>query len=188
MNHRYPTRRPLRSRSRPVTEALLLFLLCAGLAASETTRTLSFLDLTADVPVSWRTESPGSRMRVAELAIPGSEPGRLIVYFFGRGQGGTPEANIARWRGQFSNPDGRPVEPHLTRFQAAGIPITLARFEGSYARGIGAGSGAPRRVDQILLAAVLERESGNVIIQLFGPSATVREHEAAFGRFLHSLR
>ena len=93
---------PLSSRSELIAGALLLSLLWTELASSETTRTLSFLDLTADVPASWHTVPPGSSMRVVELAIPGNEPGRFIVYFFGRGQGGSPVANIARWQGQLT--------------------------------------------------------------------------------------
>lgn len=168
--------------------ALLALLLCTGLAAAEATRPISFLDLTGDVPGTWQSEPPGSSMRVAELAIPGTMPGRLIVYFFGHGQGGSPAANIARWSGQFSDASGGPVEPRVSRLEAAGIPITVARFEGNYARGIGTGAGAPQRVDQILVAAILERDSGNVIIQLFGPADTIRDHEASFDYFLRSLR
>ena len=188
MTRRYRTQLPPGTRSGLAAGTLLLSLLWTELPASETTRALSFLDLTADIPASWHSVAPGSSMRVVELAIPGSKPGRLIVYFFGRGQGGSPAANIVRWQSQFSSADGQPVEPHLTRMEAAGIPITLARFEGDYARGIGTGSGAPQRADHILIAAVLERASGNVIIQLFGPSATIRDHESSFDRFLRSLR
>ena len=32
----------------------------------------------------------------------------VVVYFFGKGQGGNVDANLARWKGQFSTSDGSP--------------------------------------------------------------------------------
>ena len=49
-------------------------------------------------------------MRKAQYALPkvsgDGEDGELAVFYFGQGQGGSVEANIERWIGQISQPDG----------------------------------------------------------------------------------
>src|SRR4051812_42984992 len=63
-------------------------------------------------PAGWTTQGPAP-MRAATYTIPpapGDQAGgECGVYFFGAGQGGSPEANIERWNGQFSGPGGTPV-------------------------------------------------------------------------------
>ena len=64
-------------------------------------------------------------MRAASYTIPpaagDSEGGECVVYYFGSGQGGGVEANIKRWIGQFTAPDGGPADklakmpPHVQR-------------------------------------------------------------------------
>src|SRR6266496_3368784 len=57
-------------------------------------------ELRFKVPESWTTEKPTSEMRVAQYKLPkadgDSEDGLLVVYYFGRGQGGSAQANIDR--------------------------------------------------------------------------------------------
>ena len=49
-------------------------------------------------------------MRVAQYKLPkaagDSEDALLVVYYFGQGQGGSPQANIDRWIEQMKQPDG----------------------------------------------------------------------------------
>ena len=46
-------------------------------------------------------------MRVAQYGLPGpAGEATLGIFFFGPGQGGSVEANIERWFGQFKQEDG----------------------------------------------------------------------------------
>ena len=58
------------------------------------------------VPAGW--EAAAERpMRAATYKIPaasGQEAGECGVFFFGRGQGGSVEDNLTRWKGQFEPP------------------------------------------------------------------------------------
>jgi len=86
----------------------------------------TFLDYKTTVPAGWVTRAPSSPMRLAEYTIP-SVNGEVVVYFFGEGQGGTVAANLARWKGQFSTPDGSPVPEAVTHDSAAAaFPIDTA--------------------------------------------------------------
>jgi len=147
------------------------------------TQTLRLLDLTADVPAAWESQPPSSSMRLAQYRVPGTAgPGEaeLVVFYFGQGQGGSAEANIARWQSQFSSPSGNPVTPSIQHFKVSGMPATTAELTGSYARTLGmAPPGAPVP-DQTLLAAILETPKGNLFFQLHGPKAIVAANRDAF--------
>ncbi len=62
------------------------------------------------VPTGWEP-GPEHQMRVATYrihAVAGDpEDAECAVYFFGTGQGGSVEANLARWSQQFTGPDGQ---------------------------------------------------------------------------------
>ncbi len=58
-------------------------------------------------PAGWKTES-AQPMRAATYTVdpaPGDKArAECGVYFFGAGQGGTVDANLERWKGQFQSP------------------------------------------------------------------------------------
>jgi hypothetical protein len=154
--------------------------------------TIALLDYHTTVPPTWTSRTASSTMRLAEFVTPpvdGAAGAEVIVYFFGKGQGGSAESNIARWKSQFSSPDGSPVSPIVTRDSSASFPITFAELRGTYARGIGAGSSAElARPGQVLIAAIAETPSGTLFVQLFGPAASVAAQHDAFVRFVTGLR
>lgn len=153
---------------------------------------VTLLDYTTHVPTAWQARTPSNPMRIAEYQIPGSGGGQgadVVVYYFGPGQGGTVQANIARWQSQFSDPGGGHVQPTVTQEKGTTFPTTVAEFHGSYARGVGMGMGDTAAVpDQGLLAAIVETPKGNLFFQLFGPDAIVTGQKADFLRFVRGLK
>ena len=112
----------------------------------------------------------------------------MVVFYFGRGQGGSAAANAERWASQFTGADGKPVQPKIATLSVQGMAATVVELNGSYARGVGMGPiGAPKP-DQTLLAAVIETPEGNVIIQLHGDRATVVQHRAGFEAMVKGFR
>jgi hypothetical protein len=155
------------------------------------TADVRLLDLTARVPAAWASQPPSSSMRLAQFRVPGkagSADAELIVFYFGQGQGGSAEANIARWQSQFSAPGGKPVTPSVQRFQVAGMPATTVELSGTYTRSVGMGAPGTPTPDQTLLAAVLETPKGNLFLQLHGPRATVAAHRAAFLTMVRGIK
>ena len=150
-----------------------------------------FLDYTAPVPADWEPLPPTSRFRAAQFrvpAAPGAAPAEAIVYYFGKGQGGTAAANAARWASQFKSADGKAVEPKIETLAAGGMPATIVELSGSYARGIGMAQGVEATPGQTLLAAVIESPQGNVTIQLHGDQATVEQGRAGFMAMVRGFR
>ena len=153
-------------------------------------KTIEFLELTSALPATWIEQKPSSSMRLAQFRVPGAETdgdANLILYYFGQGQGGTAEANIARWRSQFSNPGGGAIEPDITAMTVNGMPVTVVELRGDYARNVGMGPAGTAAPDQILLASIVESPRGNVYIQLHGPAATVLSKREAYMEFIRGI-
>ncbi len=167
--------------------AALALSFAAAAAAQDGRPRLEVLGYSGPVPASWQREQPSSSMRLAQFRLPGEPEAHLVVYFFGAGQGGTVEMNVARWSAQFSGPGGAAVTPEVHVRRDADPRVTLVRLAGDYRRGVGAASGAASLPDHVLLAAIIETPRGTAFVQLYGPRATVQRHDEAFGAFLDGL-
>jgi hypothetical protein len=153
--------------------------------------TVSLLEYEAAVPSGWTKVPSTSSMRLAQYTIPardGSLAAEVVVYFFGNGQGGNVAANLERWKGQFSNPDGSPTYENVARDSAGTFPITVAEYRGTYARGIGAGDAATAKRGQSLVAAIAETPRGTLFFQLFGATENVSPQRNALVSFVKSLK
>lgn len=159
--------------------------------ASRAQATVTLLGYKTTVPAGWTSRAPSSSMRLAEYTIAAPRGGtgaEVVVYFFGKGQGGAVEPNIERWRDQFSTPGGSPVPETITRDSSGAFPITIAEFTGTYARGVGAGDAARAKPGQTLVAAIIETPKGTLFVQLFGPAAVVAREREALIRFVKALK
>lgn len=168
-----------------LTASALLLAACSG----PSRQAVSLLDYEAAAPAGWEARSPENSMRVAEFQV-GDEPGaaEVIVYYFGPGQGGSAEANVTRWEGQFTGPDGGPVQAEVSTLEGVAFPTTLAELEGTYARGMGMGPGAgAAEPDQALMAAVVETPRGSLYPQLFGSREAVAAARDGFIDFVRSI-
>ncbi|MEM7228222.1 MAG: hypothetical protein AAF432_05325 [Planctomycetota bacterium] len=145
-----------------------------------TNTTFDVVGMQATRPVTWIPQRPSNRMRVFQFVAPGREnndAAEVTAFYFGSGQGGSRDANIARWKGQFTDDVGRPIEPVLTdKVTPTGIEYTIVELEGSYSR-----MGAPKPIpNQQMVAVVVNAPRGNVFFRLVGPTATVDDHRDAF--------
>jgi hypothetical protein len=149
--------------------------------------------LTYEVPAGWRPEAPASRMRIAQWALPGGgeEDASLVLFYFGRGQGGSVSANLDRWAGQFVQPDGRPSrEAAVTRtFEVNGLACTVIDVSGRYVTSAGPMGGENRdEPGWRMLAAVVETPGGPVFPKLVGPEGVIARWEESFDAWLAGCR
>lgn len=144
-------------------------------------------------PAAWRRVTPSSTMRRAQYTVPGAGPnaeGELAVFWFGAGQGGSVESNLARWYGQFEQPDGRPTAAVATRETRTthGLTVTVTRAQGRFTGGGMPGAApSPPRDGQALLAAIVETPNGPWFFKLTGPSATLTAAAPAFDEMVSSF-
>jgi hypothetical protein len=163
--------------------------LSAGAAAQGAS--VKLLEYHTSAPASWIVLPPTSSSRLAQFIVPGADSAsnaEIVVYSFGSTPGGNVEANLARWKGQFSTPDGSPVQEKVTRDSSGAFPITIAEYRGTYRRGIGAGSADSVRTGQALVSAIVETPRGALFMQLFGPAARVMAERDTFVRFVKDLK
>jgi hypothetical protein len=140
-------------------------------------------------PSGWR--SLGSRpMRAATYSVPAAtgdkEDGECAVYYFGPGQGGSVDANVKRWIGQFE-PIDKAAE--VRKQTINGLPVTTIDISGTY---LGAGGpmapGKIKKPGYRLLGAIVEGPQGLVFFKFTGLAKTVAAAHSAFASMLKSLR
>ncbi len=151
-------------------------------------------EVTWDTPEGWVSEQPASSFRKAQYRLPRAEgdpeDGELAVFFF-PGQGGTVEANVQRWIGQFNSPDGGSAadSAQTSQRQVKGKTVTLVDVSGTYtASGMGPVAPAgPPRPDYRMLAAIIDTPSGPWFFKPTGPKRTIEKWEASFDGFVGTL-
>ncbi len=144
-------------------------------------------------PANWKSEAQRP-MRLATYTIPhapgDSENGECGVYYFGPGQGGSVQANLDRWIGQFLEADGKSSKSaaKLEKRSVHGLKISTVDVSGAYT-GMGGPmvqSGKPVPGYR-LLGAIVEGPQGSVFFKFTGPAKTVAQNQSAFSKMLDSL-
>jgi hypothetical protein len=143
-------------------------------------------------PVGWKSEGTAP-MRAATYRIPPApgdpEGAECVVYFFGAGQGGSVQANIDRWKGQFTQPDGKPAAAKTQQRTIHGLPVTTIDVSGQYS-GMGGPMATSRTVKARyrLLGAIIENPGGNVFVKFTGPERSITVNERNFTQLLDSFQ
>jgi hypothetical protein len=156
-----------------------IILLCA--AAALVAESAAGLSWTA--PAGWDSKG-ASPMRAATYAVGDAE---CVVYFFGESQGGTVEANMTRWKGQFTV-NGQPAPAKTETKTLHGLKASTLDVTGAYA-GIGGPNMAPLapKADYRMLAAIVEGPGGNIFVKFTGPVKTVTANLAKYDALLNSI-
>ncbi len=164
-------------------------LLMLVLAAAGTVVDLGGLKSSA--PTSWKDVEVSSPMRLKQFAVPGKDgEAELAIFFFGETQGGGVQANMDRWKKQFTAPEGKALEPKVTTIKVAGNQATILDVSGTYmfkAKPMDPGPGEPRP-NHRMLAIVLETAKGNYFIKLTGPGKTIEKNKKDFDAWLKAFK
>ena len=149
--------------------------------------------LSLEAPASWKRVQPKSNMIETEFSIPAAEgdatPGRMTVM----GAGGSVQANIDRWYGQFTQPDGSATKDKAStkKLNVSGSAVTLVDVSGTYKDMPGgpfAGGQAVDRPNYRMLAAIVEvPDRGSYFLKFYGPSATVSAHADGFRKMVEGM-
>jgi hypothetical protein len=142
-------------------------------------------------PAGWQRVAPSSPMRKATYKVPAApkdtDDGEMAVFYF-RGEGGSTEANIQRWIGQF--PDAKPADIKRTQRTVGSMNQTIVEVEGTYASGMPGAPNAPStpKAQYRLIGAVVETPAGPYFFKLTGPKKTVESARGAFFTMLDSVK
>ena len=141
------------------------------------------------VQSAWTRVPAASEMRAAQFRLPkagaDTEDGELVLFHFGKGQGGSTQDNIDRWLSQIAQPEGGATKDKAVTVIRTinGLKVTSVDASGAYT---GMGDKAPRPGWR-LLGAVIEGEGGPWFWKAVGPATTVEAAKAGFETLVGSV-
>lgn len=149
--------------------------------------------LTFKAPDSWTKKQPKVRIIEVEYEAPAAKGDELGGRFTVMGAGGSLEANIDRWIGQFDQPDGSDTKKvaKTEKFKVNGQDVSYVDIAGTYKDSPGpfAGGKPILRENYRMLAAIVQtKDAGNYFLKLYGPKTTIAENEKAFRSIVDSLQ
>ncbi len=137
------------------------------------------------VPSGFTKVKPKSRIVEAEFsvkALKGDENnGRLTMMR----SGGSIEANIDRWVGQFSGK----MEKEVTKEKHNGLTVHLVDLTGTFANSPNGPFGPKKMEDDYrMLGAICVSSTGNYFLKFYGPKKTVASQLDNFKKMLKSVK
>ena len=167
--------------------AACIAIACVALVRAETAAGVKWT-----APAGWTAQ--GARpMRVATYAI-APEFGEKAaaecgVYYFGAGQGGSVDDNLARWKGQFTDRSGKPAAAKVATRTVHGLAMTTIDVSGEYS-GLGGplSDGAGKVAGYRLLGAIVAAPNGNIFVKCTGPLKTMSINQPKFEQLLSSFQ
>ncbi len=151
--------------------------------------------ITLKAPQQWKKEKPKSSIVEYEFSAPadakeGDEKARITIM----GSGGTIEANIERWYGQFEQPGGKSTKDvaKVEKFEAGGQTVHFVDIPGSFKDTMGAGpfSGAKpvlRENHRMLGAIIVTKDGGNYYVKITGNKDVLEKLSEGFKKSLKEL-
>ena len=144
--------------------------------------------LQAKVPKDWEKEQPSSSMRIAQFRFPGNDgDGELVIF---SGIGGSIDANLNRWYGQFKSETENSVSESAIRSnsQIKDMDVTFSYVEGTYLKSsMGMGGTKTEMPNYALLAAIVSTPDGLYYFKGTGPKSTMDSHKVNFEIFIRSI-
>ncbi|MFV0337105.1 MAG: hypothetical protein ACK5LK_02525 [Chthoniobacterales bacterium] len=145
-------------------------------------------------PDGWTWIQPNSPMRKAHLQIPAptetektiADPVDVVFFYFGPGQGGSSDANIRRWLGQFQ---GKPedIDAKTAEAEVAGQKAIFVSAKGTFLSGM-PGTPTQPKEDFALRGAILTHPNGDVFVKMTGPRQAVEANETAFTKMVREAK
>lgn len=130
-----------------------------------------------DRPEGWTYSLSADGVRTAQLEKKsGGMTLRITFTRFPPGSGGSVQANVDRWIGQFLSTE-TPAE--IQKPEGTALPLTTVRLAGSMRGGVPGGP-AQDTPGSLLLGAILESPDGLVVVKMAGPKAAVGREEKVF--------
>ena len=155
---------------------------------------LDYEGMLAGLPDGWKRVDPASSMRVAQVNIApakGDTAVAELVFFHFPGTGGSADANIKRWQGQYTGPKGEPGESisKVDTMMVGLLKVVTTDVTGTQLASASMGMGAAKDLPNYrMIASVIETPSGNWFIKITGPKNTVAANESKIRDFIKKAK
>ena len=144
--------------------------------------------LQAKIPNGWKRIQPSSSMRIAQFEIPTETgSGELVVF---SGIGGSVEANLERWYGQFRSNSQKTITETAEKFieNINGMDVTFSFAEGTYLKSsMGMGGVTTEMPNYSLMAAIIIAPDGPYFFKGTGPKIILKTEKEIFISFIKSI-
>ena len=160
---------------------LLAFGFLQNINAIADSKTFVVAQRTFQVPETWKAEQPSSKMRKAQYKFGKTE---IVVFYFGAGSGGSADANVTRWLGQFKEPKEE-LSSKVEKKKIKSDTITTVSAKGTYMSGSPFGEKTPMP-NYAMRGAIIEFKGGPVFIKMTGPIDEVTKSAADFDKTARS--
>jgi hypothetical protein len=150
--------------------------------------------LTSTAPEAWKETPTTSKMRWKQFTIPRAPgdqfDGELVIFFFGPGQGGDADANITRWKGMFTPPEGKKMEDvsKVDTITVGEVKATLLDVRGTYTPSQMMGPPQDPRPNHRMIGVVFASPQGPYFMRFVGPERTIERHKAGFDKWLRGFK
>lgn len=142
--------------------------------------TFALADFSLTIPEGWEEVPAANNMRVTQFRIKAHPEYDVVVSYFGN-NGNMVDANVSRWRGQFTKEDSYENLP-LESKGPTGIKIL-----GTYKiKPFPMAQEFTESPDYGMLAAILPSKDGPYFIKFTAPKAVIDEQEPVFTQLLNS--
>ena len=143
-------------------------------------------------PGAWKKIKPKINFIEAEFQIPpvkgDKQNGRLTVM----AAGGSIQANIDRWIGQFKQSDGSSTKSKTKseKMDVDGMTVHMVDISGNYMEGMGGPFGPKtERQNYRMLGAIIETANdGRYFVKLYGPQKTIDKQASDFKKMIQSVK
>ncbi|MEM6295621.1 MAG: hypothetical protein AAGA54_30390 [Myxococcota bacterium] len=148
-------------------------------------------EFTVSVPKEWEKGKPSGMMRMAQWVVPG--PGgdaELVVFRFKGGAGGV-DANMTRWKGQFTPPEGKTADDIAKQGRKAVGALTMHTLDatGHYTAAMVPGQDAKHdSPDHRMLAVIVEGSGDPLFFKATGPAKTLDVWADAWNTMLETIK
>lgn len=145
---------------------------------------------TTEAPDGWEKKEPRVNIIRYEYHAPKVEGDPADARMTVMAAGGTVKANIERWYGQFTQPDGGSTEEVATvkEKEIDGFDVTIVDISGTYKDQRGPFAPAKMREDYRMLGAIIPvREGAAIYFKMYGPKKTMDKHDEAFMKMIEGI-
>ena len=144
--------------------------------------------LQAKVPQNWKRENPSSSMRIAQFVLPGNDgDGEMVIF---SGIGGSVDANLERWYGQFQSEAGTSVSEFAQKkhIHNNDLEITISCAEGTYFKSsMGMGEPTTEMPNYAVMAAIVIAKDAPYFFKGIGPKSPMELNQKKFESFIRSI-
>lgn len=171
--------------------ASLLFAVFAGTALADDV--IVELDgMKSKAPAAWKQQKTTTAMRKYSFKIDKAagepEDAEVVVFFFGKSQGGGVDENLKRWKGMFKDPAGDKAKSD--KFKVGNVQVTTLDISGTFLFKPPADPNAKavEKPDFRALHAIFASPNGPFFINLRGPAKTVEGQKKAFDEWVKAFK